>query len=55
MYTKEQFETVQKLVKEFSRIDNHKARKEKLAWYDLASGIKDIEVTKRIMIDLKAI
>ena len=54
-YTNEQYEIIHKMVNEFSLLDNHKARKEKLWWYDLASGIKNIEVTTKIMKDLNAI
>lgn len=54
-YTNEQYGIIKKMANEFSLIDNHKSRKEKLGWYDLASGIKNIEVTKKIMTDLNAI
>lgn len=53
--THEQIETIKKMVKEFSLVDSRQDRKEKLAWYDLASGIKNIETTKEIMINLNAI
>lgn len=54
-YTNEQYEIIRKMVNEFSLVDNHKIRKEKLSWYDLASGIKNIDITTKIMKDLNAI
>lgn len=54
-YTEKQRIEIEKLVTGFRRIDNNKTRLEKLGWYDLASGIKNIEVTRQIMKDLKAI
>lgn len=53
--TKKQIEVIEKMIQEFSLVHSREKRLEVLAWYDLASGIKNIEVTRKIMIDLNAI
>lgn len=53
--TAEQIETIKKMVKEFSLIDNQEDRMKKLKWYDLASGINNIEITEKIMKGIGAI
>jgi hypothetical protein len=54
-YTNDQFDIIRKMVKEFSKVENNERRKEKIWWYSLASGIKNDQIVKQIMIDLKAI
>lgn len=54
-YTDKQKEIIEKMVKSFSKVENHEKRKELVWWYDLASGIKNIKVTEQIMKDIKAI
>lgn len=53
--TKKQIEVIQKMIQEFSLVHSREKRLEVLEWYDLASGIKNIEVTRKIMVDLNAI
>lgn len=54
-YTEEQKGIIEKMVKEFNLVHSRKERVERLHWYDLASGIKDIAITKKIMKDINAI
>lgn len=54
-YTEKQKTIIEKMVSEFSKVHNNEKRLELLSWYDFASGIKNMGVTKQIMIDLKAI
>ncbi|MEK5394042.1 hypothetical protein NSQ59_27460 [Margalitia sp. FSL K6-0131] len=54
-YTNKQKEIIEKMVKEFSKVHNKEKRLELLWWYDFASSIKNMEVTKQIMKDINAI
>ncbi|MCY7773471.1 hypothetical protein MOF05_07620 [Bacillus haynesii] len=54
-YTEKQKEVIESMVTGFRRVHNKEKRLELLWWYDFASGIKNIEVTKQIMKDLNAI
>lgn len=54
-YTNKQFNIIKKMVNEFKRIDDNEKRRAKIGWYSLASGIKNDDVVKQIMIDLNAI
>ena len=54
-YTKEQLETIKNMVKEFNIIEGKEARRKKIGWYSLASGIKDEDIVRQILIDLKEI
>ncbi|USK77691.1 hypothetical protein [Peribacillus frigoritolerans] len=54
-YPDKQKEIIEKLVKEFSKVHNNEKRIDLLWWYDIASGIENIEVTEQIMKDIKAI
>lgn len=54
-YTQSQFNIIKQMVHEFSCLENHKMRKEKISWYSLASGIKNDDIVSQIMIDLMAI
>lgn len=53
--TNKQIEVIRKMIQEFSLVHSREKRREVLEWYDLASGIKNIEITRKIMIDLNAI
>jgi len=53
--TKKQIEVIEKMIREFSKVHSKEKRLELVGWYDLASGIKNIEVTRKIMKDLNAI
>jgi hypothetical protein len=54
-YTKKQKEAIESMVTGFRKVHSRERRLELLNWYDFASGVKNIEITKQIMIDLKAI
>ncbi|KMM60788.1 hypothetical protein ACH95_08445, partial [Bacillus glycinifermentans] len=54
-YTEKQKEVIESMVTGFRRVHNKEKRLELLWWYDFASGIKNIEVTKQIMKDLNAV
>lgn len=54
-YTKEQLETIKNMVKEFDIVEGREARRKKIGWYSLASGIKDEDIVRQILIDLKEI
>lgn len=53
--TEKQIIVITKMIKEFSKVHSKERRRELIGWYDLASSIKDIEVTRKIMTDLGAI
>jgi hypothetical protein len=54
-YTNKQFEIIEKMVKEFKRVHSNEKRKGLISWYSLASGIKNDDVVRQIMIDLDVI
>ncbi|WP_405101513.1 hypothetical protein [Oceanobacillus sp. FSL H7-0719] len=54
-YTKEEYDIIKKMVKEFSLVHNNEKRRELVWWYSLASGIKKDDVVKQIMTELNAI
>lgn len=54
-YTEKQRKAIERMIWEFGKVHDNKKRLELLEWYDFASAVHDLEATKQIMIDLKAI
>jgi hypothetical protein len=54
-YTNNQFEIIEKMVSEFSKVHNNETRKSLIDWYSFASGIKNEKTVRQIMTELKAI
>lgn len=54
-YTEKEKSNIERMVKEFGRIDSNEDRRKKLWWYSFASSIKDTKKVEQIMKDINAI
>lgn len=54
-YTEKEKSIIERMVKEFSRLDDNEDRRKKLWWYSFASSIKDTKKVEQIMKDINAI